>query len=97
MLFAFAGMRCATRKTQPSSFPRRMKVEVRDGQFQLLATSRIRCRSANLKKKPNCLPMRLRPATGFALKIKSGKTKISAGDILVDDECSRCLARAGRL
>lgn len=81
MLFAFAGM--VVHAENPTVIiPAPMKAEVREGQFQLLATSRI-VAVREFKKEAELLAMRLRPATGFALKIKSGKTKISDGDILL--------------
>ncbi len=81
MLFAFAG---AVVRAENSTviIPAPMKAEVREGQFQLLATSRI-VAVREFKNEAELLAMRLRPATGFALKIKSGKTKISDGDIVL--------------
>lgn len=81
MLFAFAGV--VVRAENPTLIiPAPMKAEVREGQFQLLATSRI-VAGREFKNEAELLAARLRPATGFALKIKSGKTKISDGDIIL--------------
>ena len=62
--------------------PAPVKAEMRSGQFQLLATSRI-VAGQEFKKEAGLLAARLRPATGFSLKSASGKTKIRNGDILL--------------
>ncbi len=81
ILFTFAG--AVVRAENPTFIiPAPMKAEIRQGQFQLLATSRI-IAGREFKNEAELLAARLRPATGFALKIKSGKTKISGGDIVL--------------
>ncbi len=81
ILFAFAG--AVVRAENPTFIiPAPMRAEIRQGQFQLLATSRI-VAGREFKNEAELLAARLRPATGFALKIKSGKTKISGGDIVL--------------
>ena len=62
--------------------PAPAQAEARDGQFQLTATSRILA-ARSLENEAQLLAARLRPATGFALKIKSSKTKITTADILL--------------
>jgi hexosaminidase len=81
MLFAFAG--AVVRAESPTVIiPAPMNAEVREGQFQMLATSRI-VADREFKNEAELLAARLRPATGFALKIKSGTTKVSDGDIVL--------------
>jgi hexosaminidase len=81
ILFAFAG--AVVRAENPTFIiPAPRRAEIRQGQFQLLATSRI-VAGREFKNEAELLAARLRPATGFALKIKSGKTKISGGDIVL--------------
>src|ERR1019366_3784809 len=62
--------------------PAPVKAEARTGQFQLTAASRI-VADSDFKNEAQWLAARLRPATGFALKTKSGTSKISAGDIVL--------------
>ena len=62
--------------------PAPVKAGARDGQFQLTAASRL-LTDRELKSEGQLLAARLRLATGFALKIKSAKEKINAGDILL--------------
>ena len=62
--------------------PAPQKIEVHQGQFQLSATSRI-VAASEFKNEAELLAARLRPATGFVLKIKSGKTKIADGDVVL--------------
>ena len=62
--------------------PAPMQAEEREGQFQLTAASRI-IDGGEFKTDAQLLAARLRMATGFALRIKSAKSKISGGDILL--------------
>ena len=65
-----------------SIIPAPAQAEVRDGQFQITAASRIRA-DREFKNEAQLLAARLRTATGFKLKIKPAKFKIAAGDILL--------------
>ncbi len=60
-------------------------VEVRDGVFTLQPGSSILAGAA-LRDTAKLLAARLRPSTGFAIKIKSAKTKIEPGDIVLTIE-----------
>ena len=62
--------------------PAPVKVEAGKGAFQLNAASRILA-DAELKGSAHLLAARLRPATGYALKIKSAGKQITAADILL--------------
>jgi hexosaminidase len=62
--------------------PAPVKVEAGDGTFQLNPASRILA-DAELKGSAKLLAARLRPATGYALKIKSAKNQINTGNILL--------------
>src|SRR6267378_2466168 len=62
--------------------PAPVKAEARDGVFNLQSDSRILA-DAGLKNTAKLLAERLRPATGYGLRIKSGETKVVAGDILL--------------
>jgi hexosaminidase len=62
--------------------PAPMQAELREGQFQLTAASRILA-DREFKNEAQLLAARLRPATGFALIIKTGKNEIPAGNILL--------------
>jgi hexosaminidase len=75
---------CAAAGAQNSTpvIPAPVKVESRDGVFLLQSNSRI-IADAGLKDTAKLLAARLRPATGFRLKITSGKTKMAAGDIVL--------------
>jgi hexosaminidase len=61
--------------------PAPMKVEAREGNFELIAASHIRA-DREFRNEAQLLAARLRPATGFPLKIKSAAER-SAGDILL--------------
>jgi hexosaminidase len=62
--------------------PAPVKAEAREGQFQITAASRILA-DHEFKNEAQLLAARLRLATSFKLKIKSAKTKIADGDILL--------------
>jgi hexosaminidase len=81
LLFVFTSVGVRA-ENQTVIIPAPQKAEVREGQFRLLATSQI-VAGREFKNEAELLAARLRPATGFALKIKSGKTKISDGDIVL--------------
>lgn len=61
--------------------PAPMKVEARKGNFELIAASRIRA-DREFRNEAQLLAARLRPATGFPLKINSAAER-STGDILL--------------
>src|SRR5450755_1873208 len=82
-LLVFLAAASGVRATNPTVIiPAPAKAEVRDGQFQLTAASRL-VADRELTPEAQLLAARLKPATGFALKIKSATTKISDGDILL--------------
>lgn len=71
----------AARAANPTAIiPEPAKAEAVAGQFELTAASRI-FTSREFKNEAERLAAGLRPATGFALKIKSANTKIGAGGI----------------
>jgi hexosaminidase len=65
-----------------SIIPAPAQAEARAGQFELTAASRILA-ARDFKNEAQLLAARLRPATGFAVKIKSAKHPMAAGDILL--------------
>lgn len=62
--------------------PAPVKVEAREGQFQLTCASCI-VADSGLNNEAQLLAVRLRPATGCPLKIKSARTRPADGDILL--------------
>ena len=73
--------------------PAPMKIEAREGEFQLIATSRIRA-DREFKNEAQLLAVRLRPATGFSLKTKTISER-SIGDILLLKSDSASLGPEG--
>jgi hexosaminidase len=65
-----------------SIIPEPVKMEARDGQFELTGASRI-IAGQGCEGEAKLLAARLRPSTGFALKIKTAKVKAAAGDIVL--------------
>ena len=62
--------------------PAPVNTEMREGQFQFTPASRI-VAGSKFKNEAQLLAARLRPATGFGLKIKSATIKPAAGNILL--------------
>ena len=82
-LLVFLAAASGASATNPTVIiPAPAKAEVRAGQFQLTAASRL-VADTELTPEAQLLAARLKPATGFTLKIKSATTKISDGDILL--------------
>jgi hexosaminidase len=65
-----------------SIIPAPMKAEARDGQFKLTSEGSI-IADDGLRDTAKLLAERLRPASGFRLKIKSPGKEVSAGDIVL--------------
>jgi len=83
VLWSFAAAVHAANST--GIIPAPADVEARDGIFTLRSTSRILAGPA-LRSAAKQLAARLRPSTGFSVKIKSAKTGIKPGDIILTTE-----------
>jgi hexosaminidase len=65
-----------------SIIPAPTQAETREGQFQLTDASRI-IADRQFKSEAQLLAAQLRPATGFAIKIKSAKMKMVGGEMVL--------------